>query len=81
MVSGAANLGLVALLAVVTIVIANLALIKGIELVGPTINSILGVKEPLTAVVIGVTVFGENLPLQIIGGIFLIILSVVFVIA
>lgn len=47
----------------------------------PSMSSILGVTEPLTAVVIGVTVFGENLTLQIIGGVFLIILSVVSAIA
>ena len=80
-ISGAFNLGLVSLLAIVTIVIANLALIKGIEIIGPTMSSILGVTEPLTAVVIGVSVFGESLTMQIIGGIALIILSVMSVIA
>lgn len=69
------------MLAIVTIVIANLALIKGIEIIGPTLSSILGVTEPLTSVVIGVAVFGESLTLQIIGGIGLIILSVVSAIA
>lgn len=44
-------------------------------------SSILGVTEPLTAVVIGVTVFGENLTLLIIGGVIMIILAVVCVIA
>lgn len=79
-IEGFSNLGLASLLAIVTIVITNLALIKGIELVGPTMSSILGVTEPLTAVAIGATVFGEPLTMPIIVGIGLVILSVVIII-
>lgn len=80
-IEGTFDLSMVSLLAIVTIVIANLSLIKGIEIIGPTMSSILGVTEPLTAVIVGVTVFGEVLTLQVIGGVGLILLAVVTVIA
>ena len=41
----------------------------------------MGALEPVTAVIIGVTVFGEQLTLREIGGIVLIVVAVSFVVA
>lgn len=47
-----------------------------IKYTGPTLTSILGAMEPLTAVVIGVFVFNELFTLSSVVGILLILLSV-----
>ncbi|KAA5235929.1 EamA/RhaT family transporter, partial [Bacteroides finegoldii] len=39
----------------------NITLVRAIKYAGPTLTSILGAMEPLTAVVIGVFVFNELL--------------------
>lgn len=65
----------------VTAVLANLTLIVGIEFVDPTMSSIMGVMEPLTAVCVGIFVFGELFSLQLAAGVFLIVISVLVVIA
>ena len=41
--------------------ISNITLVQAIKYAGPTLTSILGAMEPLTAVVIGVFVFKELL--------------------
>lgn len=55
--------------------ISNITLVRAIKYAGPTLTSILGAMEPLTAVVIGVFVFKElftlNSAIGIILGIFL----------
>ena len=48
--------------------------------IGPTLTSILGAMEPLTAVVIGVWVFGEPFTAQGAGGILLIVAAVTTVV-
>lgn len=67
------------MLALVTAVISNLTLVLAIRMIGPTLTSILGVAEPLTAVAIGVAVFGEPMTMPIGCGIALIILAVLLV--
>lgn len=39
--------------------VSNMTLVQAIKRIGPTLTSIFGAMEPLTAVVIGVAVFGE----------------------
>lgn len=39
--------------------VSNMALVKAIGQIGPTLTAIFGALEPLTAVVIGIAVFGE----------------------
>ena len=51
-----------------------------IRYIGSTPTAILGALEPVTAVFIGVVVFGETLTLRIIMGIILIILAVTLII-
>ncbi len=47
-----------------------------IKLTGPTLTAILGALEPLTAIVIGVTLFNEELTLRITAGIIMILSGV-----
>ncbi len=68
------------LLAFVTAVISNISLIMGIDRIGSTISSLLGVMEPVTAICIGVIFFNETLTVNIIGGVLLIDISVIILI-
>lgn len=55
-------------LAFVPTLISDLTLVYAIQIIGSTITAILGCMEPLTAVLVGITVFGERLnPSQGIG--------------
>ena len=54
---------------------------KAIQYIGATPTAILGALEPVTAVVIGVSVFGEVITSRIAIGLLLIIISVTFVIS
>ena len=69
-----AGLGLVAT------AISNISLVQGIKLAGPTLASIMGAMEPLTAVVIGIFVFGETFSWHAAVGIVLILFAVLLVI-
>lgn len=60
--------------------ISNIALVRAIKLIGPTMTSILGAMEPLTAVVIGAWVFGEQFGLRSAAGVGLVIAAVVLVV-
>ena len=55
--------------------ISNITLVRAIKYAGPTLTSILGAMEPLTAVVIGVFVFKELFTLNSAIGIILILLG------
>jgi len=54
---------------------------KAIVYVGSTATAILGALEPVTAVLFGITVFGETLAVRDVLGLVLIIVSVTFVVA
>ena len=60
--------------------ISNITLVRAIKYAGPTLTSILGAMEPLTAVVIGGFVFKELFTLNSAIGIILILLAVSVVI-
>lgn len=68
------------LLAEVTAVLSNFALIAAIKRIGSTLSSILGAMEPMTAVCVGVLLFHEPLTLRVSLGIVLILLSVFLII-
>lgn len=72
--------GNVLCLAVITTVISFLCVALAVRCVGPTPTAILGAFEPVTAVVIGVSVFGEQLTFRIVLGIILIIVAVMLII-
>ena len=73
------ELGIAALLSVVTAVLSNLTLILAIQRIGSTMTSVLGVMEPLTAVTVGILVFGEPFSPALAGGVALIAASVLLV--
>ena len=60
--------------------VSNMALVQAIKRIGPTLTSVFGALEPLTAVVIGVAVFGEPFTVQGAAGILLIVAAVTIVI-
>ena len=60
--------------------VSNMTLVQAIKRIGPTLTSVFGALEPLTAVVIGVAVFGEPFTVQGAAGILLIVAAVTIVI-
>jgi putative membrane protein len=72
-------LNLIALSLVCT-VITNLALVHAIQMIGPTITAVLGVLEPVTAILLGIVFMGEELTPPIVLGIMLIIPAVLIIV-
>lgn len=73
------DMGMAVLLALITAVISNWTLILAIQYIGSTLASVLGVLEPLTAVLVGILVFGEPFSPALAGGVSLIIAAVLLV--
>ena len=69
------------LLAVVTGVVSNLTLVESVRRIGSTVASVLGALEPLTALCVGVVVFGEPLTWRGALGCALIIAAVLLIMA
>ncbi len=67
-------------LALLPTVLSLLLMTIAINNIGPTPSAILGALEPVTAVVIGVTVFGESFTLRLAVGIVLILSAVILII-
>ncbi len=74
------SVGLILLLAIAPTIISNITLLLAVRHIGGTLTSILGALEPVTAVVIGVCVFGEAFTAAEGIGIVLILAAVVLVI-
>lgn len=68
------------LLAVVPTVISNITLVLAVHHIGGTLTAVLGATEPVTAVLVGVLVFGEPFTAHLALGIVLIILAVTMII-
>ena len=77
--SGSALVNLL-LLAFLPTLVSNLALVRAIKSIGSTLTSVLGAMEPLTAIVIGVVVFGETISGTMALGILLIIAAVTIIV-
>ena len=60
--------------------ISNLALVRAIKNIGSTLTSVLGAMEPVTAVCVGIAIFGEPFTRSIALGILLIISAVTVII-
>lgn len=69
------------LLGLIPTLISNILLIVAIPRIGSTTTSIMGVLEPLTAVVVGITLLGEQLTLSSALGIGAIIIAVVLLVS
>lgn len=68
------------LLAIVATIVSNLTLVLAVQSIGSTYTSLLGSMEPLTAVGIGMLVFGEELTWVQMGGVVLVVVSVMLVV-
>lgn len=68
------------MLAIIPTIVSNLTLIEAIKYIGATRTSVLGAMEPVTAVVIGIAVFGETFTVSIAIGIMLIVSAVTIII-
>ena len=67
-------------LAFIPTLISDLTLVYAIQIIGSTTTAILGCMEPLTAVLVGITVFGERLGLNQGIGMVLVFMAVYLVI-
>ena len=70
--------GWACMLGFVPTVLSLVFMAKAVKIVGSTPTAIMGGLEPLTAVVIGVCVFGETLTARLVLGIILVLTSVIF---
>jgi len=68
------------LLALIPTVVSNLALVRAVKSIGSTLTSVLGAMEPVTAVCVGIFLFGEAFTTSIGVGIALIIAAVIVII-
>lgn len=68
------------LLAIVPTVISNITLVLAVHHIGGTLTAVLGATEPVTAVCVGVLVFGEPFTSHLAMGILLIIFAVTMII-
>lgn len=68
------------LLAIVPTVISNITLVQAVHHIGGTLTAVLGAMEPVTAVFVGVLVFGEPFTFNLAIGILLIIIAVTMII-
>lgn len=69
------------MLALVPTVISLVLMVMAVHQIGSTPTAIMGALEPLMAVVIGITIFGEVLTLRLVIGILMILTAVYFIIA
>lgn len=72
--------GLIFLLALIPTVISNITLVLAIDMLGSTPTAILGAMEPLTAVIVGMLVFGESLTSSQAIGVGLVIIAVLLIV-
>lgn len=56
--------------------VSNITLVHAIKYIGPTLTSLFGAMEPLTAMVVGICAFGENFTLRTAIGMALVIAAV-----
>lgn len=74
------QIGLAIMLSLVTAVFSNLTLVMAVKRIGSTLASILGVMEPLTAVIIGTLVFQEPFTFMVALGVLLVAAAVAVVV-
>ncbi len=69
------------MLALVPTIISLITMVKAVHAIGSTPTAIMGALEPLTAVIIGITIFGETFTIRLAIGILMILLAVILIIA
>ena len=73
--------GYIAGLGLWSTMVSNFTGVKAVRRIGPTMTSILGALQPLTAVVLGVLFLNEHLGVRTIAGISIIMVTVTFIVA
>ena len=73
--------GWAAMLALIPTVVSLVLMTVAVHAIGSTPTAVMGALEPLTAVVIGVTIFGELFTARLAAGIGLILLAVTLIVA
>ena len=73
--------GLIAGLGLWSTMVSNFTGVKAVRRIGPTMTSILGALQPLTAVILGVLFLNEHLGMRTIAGISIIMVTVTFIVA
>lgn len=73
--------GFALMLALIPTVISLVLMVVAVHALGSTSTAIMGALEPLTAVVIGITVFGEMFTTRLAVGILMIVSAVILIIA
>lgn len=68
------------MLALVPTIISLITMAKAVQIIGSTPTAIMGALEPLTAVTVGVMIFGELFTMRLATGIALILISVTLII-
>ncbi len=68
--------GTAVLIAVLPTIVSMVAAAAAVQCIGPTVTSVFGAMEPLTAVLIGVFVFGEPFSINLAAGFLIIVFSV-----
>ncbi|MCD7899849.1 MAG: DMT family transporter [Bacteroides sp.] len=69
------------MLALIPTIISLITMVKAVHEIGSTPTAIMGALEPLTAVIIGITIFGEAFTLRLATGILMILVAVILIIA
>lgn len=72
--------GSILFMSLLSTIVANLTLILAIKSIGSTITALLSPLEPVTAIIIGIIVFNENINIQIFTGVIIIILAVILIV-
>lgn len=80
MLSGLNQWGYAVVLALFPTVISLILMAISVHEIGSTPTAVLGALEPLTAVILGITLFGESFTLRLAVGIILILTAVIFII-
>lgn len=70
----------ITMLAGVSTVISCITMVYAVQYIGSTITAVMGAFEPVVAVIIGVTVFGEELTSGLVTGISFILIAVLLII-
>jgi len=65
------------LIAFISTVVALMAFLKGVKLIGPTNSAIFSALEPIVSLVLGVIILGESISFKIIIGSAIIILAMI----
>lgn len=68
-------------LAILPTIVSTVTLAMATRIIGATKASVLGVFEPVTAILVGAIAFGESITLNVVTGIFMTMAAIIFMIA